>query len=83
MEQRFHLEPDLLGKVSALFETDGGILSLEAILTGNGFGLPIWTEDGYHFTVLHKYMHFDIHYVDCLAEEILLLHRLKLLIPSL
>jgi len=62
------------------FDTTGYDRDMESILKSKGFGLPSLTDDGeFGFTVNHKYIRICLNRADALAEEIILLHKLKLL----
>ncbi len=79
-EPRLICTDDRLKKLRALgFDTDGYRHSMENILRDKGFGLPKYNGDHFNFMVNHKYVRSYLNYSDALAEEILLLHKLKLL----
>ena len=61
------------------FKTYGDEHHLENILQDKGFGLPIKSGDSYTFTIESKWMRSYLNRADALAEEILLLRKLKLL----
>ena len=61
------------------FKTDGYDHSLESILQDKGFGLPIKQDEHFTFTVNYKWMRMYLNYADALAEEILLLRKLKMI----
>jgi hypothetical protein len=61
------------------FKTDGYEYSLERILTSHGFGFPSECEEGFGFTVNHKWTRIYLNYADALAQEILFLRHLKLI----
>jgi hypothetical protein len=63
---------------AAGFKTDGYEDSLSDILTGKGFGLPVYCEDGFIFSV-GKYTRIYLNYADSLAGEIFLLNKLGLI----
>jgi len=72
---------DLLKRLGkAGFDTTGYDRSLEKILLSKDFGLPVKEEeDEYHFMINYKYTRICLTYTDALAEEILLLHDLKMI----
>ena len=61
------------------FKTNGYEHGLEDILQDKGFGLPVKQDEHFVFTVNYKWMRMYLNYTDALAEEILLLRKLKLI----
>jgi len=66
--------------VAAGMNTSGNYAEMEKFLTDRGFGLPVRDKSmSFVFCLNHKYMYSFFNYADCLAEEILLLYRLKMI----
>ena len=58
---------------------NGTVEEMEQIIINNGFGLPSVDGENFGFTLNYKYIRICIHYVDALAEELVLLKTLNLI----